>query len=219
MRLRPLVVVSAFAAGFAARRRLTRWGATDADQRIPLPGGDRLLPEGRRGASMATTIDAPPAAVWPWLVQMGMDRGGWYSFDRLDNAGRPSASDIVPAWQHVAVGDRWPSVASGRTWFEVVHVEAERALSLRARISMLSGRSIDDDAPAPRLLSDSTWEFLLRPLPDGRTRLVVAGRDASRPRWLAVAGGTVFWEPVHVLMQVRQLREIRRRAERAASAA
>lgn len=204
----------AIAAGLAARARLTRLGATAEEQQLPLPAGDRLLPGGRRGRAMATTIDAPPSAIWPWLIQMGADRGGWYSFDRLDNAGRPSAREIVPEWQHVAVGDRWPSVASGRTWFEVAHVEHERALSLRARVDMLTGRSVEPGAAEPRLLSDSTWEFLLRPLPDGRTRLVVAGRDASRPGWLATAAALAFWEPVHVLMQVKQLRELALRAER-----
>src|SRR3954471_24115246 len=73
----------------AARPRLARLGATDAEARRPLPGDDVLL-VGADTSTMATTIDAPPADVWPWLVQMGFGRAGWYSYDRLDNGGRPS---------------------------------------------------------------------------------------------------------------------------------
>ncbi|HEY6689139.1 MAG TPA: hypothetical protein VI094_23345 [Propionibacteriaceae bacterium] len=68
---------------------------------------------------MAVTIEAPPERVWPWLVQMGYDRAGWYSWDRLDNGGRPSVDRIYPEWQEVKLGTSsrtssgWPS-ATGR---------------------------------------------------------------------------------------------------------
>src|SRR5678816_3442271 len=75
------------------RPRMLRWGASDEEVAEPYPGAN-LIPGGRRGATMAATIDAPPARVWPWLLQMGCDRAGWYSFDRLDNAGVPSARHI-----------------------------------------------------------------------------------------------------------------------------
>jgi proline iminopeptidase len=71
------------------RPRLVRWGATDDEVDGPYPGAE-LVPDGERGATMAVTIDAPPTQVWPWLVQLGGDRGGWYSWDRLDNGGRPT---------------------------------------------------------------------------------------------------------------------------------
>src|SRR6266571_6381870 len=70
----------------------------------PYPGAD-LVPDGERGATMAVRIDAPPDQVWPWLVQLGGDRGGWYSWDHLDNAGRPSAQRVHPEWQDIALGD------------------------------------------------------------------------------------------------------------------
>jgi hypothetical protein len=90
--------------GAWVRPRLMRWGATDAEVAGPYPGAD-LVPGGERGATMAVTIDAAPDQVWPWLVQLGGDRGGWYSWDRLDNAGRPSARRVHPEWQHIAPGD------------------------------------------------------------------------------------------------------------------
>ena len=89
--------------GVWVRPRLWRWGATDEEVSSPYPGAD-LLPEGERAATMAVTIEAPPDQVWPWLVQMGGDRGGWYSWDRLDNGGRPSAQEIHPEWQDLALG-------------------------------------------------------------------------------------------------------------------
>ena len=69
--------------------------------------------------AMATTIAARPERVWPWLVQMGCDRAGFYSFDRLDNGGRPSADRIHTQWQNLREGDRIASVPDGSRWFDV----------------------------------------------------------------------------------------------------
>lgn len=90
--------------GAWVRPRLVRWGATDEEVTGPYPGAD-LVPGGESGGAMAVTIDAPPDQVWPWLVQLGGDRGGWYSWDHLDNAGRPSARRVHPEWQDLALGD------------------------------------------------------------------------------------------------------------------
>ena len=81
-------VAGAAAVIYAAwvRPRLMRWGATDEEVAGAYPGAE-LVPHGQRAATMAVTIDAPPDQVWPWLVQMGGDRGGWYSWDRLDKGG------------------------------------------------------------------------------------------------------------------------------------
>lgn len=67
--------------------------------------GDEFLPAARAEATHEIDIAAPPASVWPWLVQMGRGRGGWYSYDLLDNGGEPSADRIIPELQHLAVGD------------------------------------------------------------------------------------------------------------------
>lgn len=86
--------------GVWVRPRLWRWGATDEEVSGPYPGAE-LVPGGDR----AVTIDVPPDQVWPWLVQMGGNRAGWYSWDRLDNGGRPSAEEVHPEWQDLALGD------------------------------------------------------------------------------------------------------------------
>jgi proline iminopeptidase len=162
------------------RPRLLRSGATDEEVRSEYPGAE-LIPVGKRGATMAVTIDAPPSAVWPWLVQMGCDQAGWYSWDRLDNAGVPSADRIHPEWQDVSVGDRMLSTPSGVTWFEVAALEQERFLALRAPIDLHRGRPFDTKGLRPRLYNDSVWCFLLNELSGGRTRLVVSGYAAQKP--------------------------------------
>jgi hypothetical protein len=81
-----------------------RWGATDEEIRHPMPGDD-LVPDAA-STTRAITIAAPPEQVWPWLVQLGYDRGGWYSYDWIDNDGQPSADRIIPELQQLQVGDQ-----------------------------------------------------------------------------------------------------------------
>jgi proline iminopeptidase len=131
---RRFAALLALAAGVYAlglRPRMLRSGASDEEVRQAFPGAD-LIAGGRRSATMAVTIEAPPSRVWPWLVQMGCDRAGWYSRDRLDNGGVPSAERIHLGWQRLAVGDRLASTPSGRAWFEVAALDPERFLGLRA---------------------------------------------------------------------------------------
>ena len=198
------------------RPRLLRWGATEQEVRTPFPGAE-LIAGGRRGATMATTIDAPPAQVWPWLVQMGCDRAGWYSWDRLDNGGVPSAERIHPEWKEIKVHDRLASTPGGSAWFEVAALERERFLALRAPLN-LNGRPFPTDRPRPRFYTDSVWSFLLTELPGNRTRLVVSGYSAYRPNLLLTVANALFWEPAHVLMQTRQFENLKRRATTAAHA-
>ena len=102
--------------------------ATAAERRAPMPG-DELVPGGVV-ATHAITIGAPPAAVWPWLVQMGCDRAGWYAVDRLDNGGRRSADAIVPELQGLAAGDRVPGWPGHRLLLTAHVVDPGRALVL-----------------------------------------------------------------------------------------
>jgi proline iminopeptidase len=213
----------AVAAGVAAatyvcgvRPRLLRWGATDEEVRRPFPSAD-LIPGGVRSATMAVTLDAPPAAVWAWLVQMGVDRGGWYSWDRLDNFGRRSVEAIHPEWQEVAVGDRFTAKPDGTQWWDVAAVEPERFLCLRMSLD-LRGRPFDPGAARPDAYTDSTWGFVLEPAAGDGTRLVVSGYWDMRPRWLQPALGALVLEPSHWVMQHRQFTNLRRRVARTATA-
>jgi hypothetical protein len=106
-----------------------QWLGTSKQERTATYPGDDLIPSGRRYGAMATTIAAPPERVWPWLVQMGCDRAGFYSFDRLDNGGRPSADHIHASWQDLQEGGRIASVPDASRWFDVAHLAPKRAHS------------------------------------------------------------------------------------------
>jgi proline iminopeptidase len=200
------------------RPRLMRWGATDAEVTGGFPGAG-LVPDGQRAATMAITIDAPPDQVWPWLVQLGGGRGGWYSWDRLDNGGRPSATRVHPEWQDLAVGDYvkyWARNGPVDAW-EVAALEPDRFLGLRG-LRDLRGRQLDPGQPRPSAYTEGLWGFLLNDLPSGRTRLVISGYQTLRPRWLERFANYWLYIPAVWPMQARMLAVLKRNIERAASA-
>jgi proline iminopeptidase len=199
--------------------RLRSWGATEEEVAGPYPGAD-VVADGRRGATMAVTIDAPPDQVWPWLVQMGGDRGGWYSWDHLDNAGHPSAREIHPEWQALAPGDqvKYRTRRHGLVdaW-QVVALEPNRFLGLHG-CSDLRGQALDPQQPRPSAYTEGLWGFLLTALPGGRTRLVIGGYETFRPRWLGRLLASWLFPPVVWVMQARMLRVLKRNVEDTAAA-
>ncbi len=206
----PITLLTGYA--LAVRPRMLRWGATAAEVNGAYPGAD-LIPEARRSATMAVTIEAPPNRVWPWLVQMGTDRAGWYSWDRLDNWGRSSATRLHPEWQEISLGDRLAGTPDGSQSWVVAALEPERFLGLRMSLD-LRGREYDPAAPdPPRFYTDSLWGFLLEGLPGNRTRLLVSGYWALRPSWLLPIASFIFLEPSHWIMQTRQFANLKRRVE------
>jgi hypothetical protein len=173
-----------------------RWGATAEEAARPLPG-DGLVAKADYVATRAITIDAPPHQVWPWLVQIGSGRAGWYTYDRIDNAGMPSATEILPQLQQLAVGDLIPMVAGKDIGLRVKELEPER-------------RMLWWDEQG-----EYSWEWVLEPA-DGRTRLIQRLRVTRHP-WtrrmlyeLVAANGDL-------VMQRKLLRGIKQRAERLAA--
>jgi proline iminopeptidase len=204
--------------GELVRPRLIRWGASDEEVSAPYPGAG-LVPHGERGTTMAVTIDAPADQVWPWLVQLGGDRGGWYSWDHLDNAGRPSARDVHAEWQELAVGQSvtyWTRRHGPVDAWDVAALEPNRFLGLHG-LRDLRGRRLDARQPRPSMYTEGLWGFWLKELPGGRTRLVIGGYQAFRPRWLGRfadwVGPLIVW-----VMQARMLRVLKRNVERAHAA-
>lgn len=206
------VAAAAVAAGVTiARRPWLHLGATRAERRAALPGDD-LVAGARVQATRATTIAAPPAAVWPWLVQMGHGRAGWYSYDLWDNAGVASADHVVEDLQHLAVGDVIAD-ATGPFGFHVVRIEPPRALVLRATIHPITGKPVDPRRQPAWPFIDFTWAFTLEPLTGGRTRLLIRVRYDHTPRpWVARAVDA--YELVDTVFTRRMLAGIRERAER-----
>ena len=194
------------------RKRYNRWGATAAEVAQAMPGDD-LVTHPVLGYTRAITIDAPTDRVWPWLVQMGQGRGGLYSFDGLENlvgCDIHSADRILPAAQQLAVGDLIRLGPSGYPCFRVDRVEPGAALVLVGADPRPPHAPADPDSPT----GIATWQWQLRPTPDGRgTRLVTRQRLSYPPS----TGTSVMWhlvEPVGFVMERQMLRGIKRRAER-----
>jgi hypothetical protein len=201
---RSLALAGAAVVGLAlSRRRYLRWGATDEEVSASLPGDDLVSPADIT-ATRAVSVGAAPDLIWPWIAQLGQERGGFYTYDFLENfAGCDihSADEVVPEWQSIAVGDEvrlHPEVA-----LRVALVEPGRALVLRGGVPM-------GGMPPPY---DFTWAFVVRGEPGGPARLVVRERYGYARRWSAV-----LVEPVQLIsfvMSQRMLHGIKQRAERA----
>jgi proline iminopeptidase len=212
-RLVPLVAAAAapLAYGRWARPRLLTWGATSEEVATGYPG-DELVPQPDGSSTMATTLPGPPERVWAWLAQMGFDRAGWYSWDRLDRGGQPSSDRIVPEWQDLTEGQRLDATPDGQTWFTVAVADPHRTLVLRSEIELPSGHSLQSRlGPWPRAYLDGIWGFHLRPAPGGRTRLVVRTRGRGRPLRFTRPFNLLVGEPAHFIMQTRQFHNLRAR--------
>jgi hypothetical protein len=198
-----VVLGSVVAAGVVLlRARSLRWGATAAEVKMPLPG-DELMPRVDLTATRATTIRASAEQVWPWIVQLGQGRAGFYSYDLLENlvgCDIHSADRLVPEWQHLVVGD--VVSLAGEVGLDVALLEPGRSLVLRGGVPI--GRT-----PAPY---DFTWAFALRVGPGDTTRLIVRERYGYRQWWAQPV--VELAEVVSFLMTEKMLRGIKQRAER-----
>lgn len=182
-------------------------GPPASDDSRPLAGDD-LLPAARFQRTHATTIEAPVEKVWPWLVQMGGRRAGWYSFDALDNDGMPSADHIIPELQSLKVGDVIPALPKSADGFAVLRIERPQTLIL-GDPSLVPGGTRSPSAPPWK----TSWAFTLEPIGGEATRLTVRVRAAYEPS-MKMALMAPSMGLVHEAMERRQLRNLRRRAER-----
>ncbi len=172
--------------------------------------GDELLPDAAEQFTHSIVIAAPPERVWPWLVQMGCQRSGFYSIDLLDNGGVPSARQIRLDLQQLHVGDKIPSTPSGDAHFEVLRLQENRLLLLGTLFDVEQQRQLPFDAARPTRYWQVTWAFVMEPLDASRTRLYARERAAFSPSERFHS----FWiRPVHHLMQTAQLRHLAERAE------
>ena len=188
---------------FPVRRWMARWGTTPSDL-TRVMAGDSLIVAPTYSGTMAVIVNARPEHIWPWLVQMGYQRGGLYSYDWLDRLfgflDRPSATRILPEFQHLAVGDTIP-IGQGPAW-PVATIEPRRALVLDMRnMGAL----------------DWVWQFGLYPIDDTRTQLVSRSRVRTRAMWGRLLTHAI--EPPGFLMTRRMLLGLKQRSEglRAAS--
>ena len=187
--------VAAYA--YAVRPWHLRWGATAEEASAPLPG-DELVPQPKSGATHAITINAPVKAVWPWLVQVGQDKGGFYSYSWLENlvgCHLRNADRILPEFQSLKVGDQvrlHPKVPP----LPVLVCEPYRAIVL--------GSNTDNPG---------TWGFYLKEIDENTTRLILRGRGDLQPGLLNWLFNYAVFEPAHFIMERKMLLGVKRRAE------
>jgi hypothetical protein len=201
----PLIAVLALAYWFLVRPWHLRWGTTDDEVEGTLPGDD-LLREPKSEVTHAVTIDAPVEDVWPWLVQLGQGRAGFYSYDWLESlvgADIHNADRIVPEYQNLEAGDTvrlapedYP-VQTSESAPEAVVVDPERAVVLQP------------PGASPRW----SWAFVLHPMNDGTTRFVVRMRTQGKGTLRGRAADYLFWEPAHFVMERKMLLGVKERAE------
>ena len=221
--------VGAAVAVLQARAAFRTWGIDPQEATQVLPG-DELVPDAEAIDTRGIDIAAPPADVWPWLVQMGYGRAGWYSYDELD-MDRPSAERIIPELQNLEVGDVVPTHPGGG--FEVKIVEPGRALVLYSDRELVetqaaaareglesastnvraAGAYLDASMPGE---FKASWAFVLEPGADGGTRLIERFRGhmappEGRPAPPAIAGKALLFG-LFVMVR-RQMLGIRDRAE------
>jgi hypothetical protein len=193
----------------SALAQIARELDTRADEQRPALPGDEFIAHADADFDHEIAIHATPAEIWPWLVQMGSERAGFYSIDVLDNAGERSARELHAEWQKLAVGDTIFSRPDRSAYFEVLRLERPYALVLGALFDVGRNEQVRFNQ-APEHYWRVTWSFVLQPESAGITRVRVRARaafdgsSALRATWM---------RPIHDVMESAQLRHLRDRVE------
>ena len=214
MRTRLLALGATFAAVLVAFFLVVRpwyqhWGATDEEIIRPLPG-DEIIANAAGNETRAITIQAPPDRVWPWLAQIGQDRGGFYSYDLLENlvgCRMPTTDVLRPDKQQWKLGDKlwmYPPEGAGGIGFATLRVFGPgRVLGFATRVT---GASVAQP-------ESGSWSFVLEPLGDSATRLLVRGRIAGGRSLLGATFDRGIFEPAHFAMERRTMIGLKQLAE------
>jgi len=200
-----LVAWHLVATPFVGRRRRC-WGALETEATDPLPG-DELVPNPKWSYTLGIDVSAPPEAVWPWIAQIGQGRGGFYTYQTLENmvgCKIGNTTEILPAYQHPEDGDDvylHPTAPPLR----VEIVDPPHAL-------VLFGSLVEFSAEGS--WGATTWQFVVRPGSAGRSRLLTRGRSDFSPGLVSrLAYGRFPMEPITFVMSRKMLLEIKRLAE------
>ena len=182
---------------FVIRPWHLHWGATDEEAARSMPGDD-LIPNPDIAFTRAITINAPPQAVWPWLVQMGYRRAGWYSYDRFDNDGI-HVQRIIPEFQTLTVGDVMLTGSEGG--FRVEAIDPARMLVLK-----IDRASVGQDL-------EMSCVITLDPIDEPHTRLLLRVRGKFNGL-VEKLWGRVLFDAGDFVMMRKMLLGIKERAER-----
>ncbi|WP_018613354.1 hypothetical protein [Segetibacter koreensis] len=168
--------------------------------------GDEIIPDTKFVDTDHINIEAPVSFVWPYLMQLGCDRAGWYSIDWLDNGGVRSTDHLVGDWSDRKVGDKLSATPKKDSFFEVYQIEHEKYFVIGGELKTEEG------------FFKSSWSFVLEPVGEEASHLVVRAKMTMSPKWKEWFMGNLFYPPVHGIMEAVQLKTIKRYAERDAEA-
>jgi len=188
-------------------KELSTPSAVEAQRGLP---GDDLLSEVDAEVTDGITLRATPEQIWPWLVQMGCRRAGFYSVDLIDNAGLRSSREIVPELQQLSVGEVIPATPGGAEGFEVLRIDTHHSLVLGGLYDIAADRQMPFSAARPERYWQVTWAFVLEPLTGRSTRLHVRAR-AAFPKTGQLHAAWI--RPVHRFMQREMLWHLAARVE------
>lgn len=194
------------------RRR--RWGATEDEVQRVWPGDD-LVPQLKGEYMHAITINASAANIWPWLVQIGQGRGGFYSYEFLENligCKMCNANEIIPELQILKVGDSIPMHPTMGSPYKVATINPVHSLVLLIREDTKTGKTFELSDKLPETYQNMSWLFFLDEHDDGTTRLI----SRSRNDWNQSLGNTLFFGifgPITLEMDRKMLLGIKKRVE------
>ena len=194
------------------RRR--RWGATEDEVQRVWPGDD-LVPQLKGEYMHAITINASAANIWPWLVQIGQGRGGFYSYEFLENligCKMCNANEIIPELQILKVGDSIPMHPTMGSPYKVATINPVHSLVLLIREDTKTGKTFELSDKLPETYQNMSWLFFLDEHDDGTTRLI----SRSRNDWNKSLGNTLFFGifgPITLEMDRKMLLGIKQRVE------
>ena len=203
-----LIMWNLVATPFIGRRRL-RWGTVGTEATDHLPGDD-FVPEPKWGYTLGVEVNASPEGVWPWIAQIGQGRGGFYTYQTLENmvgCKITNTTEILPDHQHPAVGDDIYLYPTGGLRIEIV--DPPNALVLVGAPA---------DIGAEESWGMSTWQFAVNPGRDGGSRLLTRGRSDYSPDWRSrLAFGRFPMEAITFVMSRKMMLGIKGLAERDAA--
>lgn len=190
----------------------SRWGTIDEEHRQSIPG-DELVPHPKSQLTMAVTVQAPAVNIWPWFVQLGCQRGGWYSYDLLDNGGISSADRIIPEYQQLEVGDIVKAMPKGDFGFPVAIIEPDRQLTMAGTTNTDSGEEADPRDPDLEAYFSGNQTFLLNQIDEKQTRLIFRMRIDWNPSRMGTIANRGVVEPLSFVMARKTLLNVKRLAE------
>ena len=214
----PVIILAAVAVTicahlFLVRPWMLRWGANDAELHRARPG-DELSPAAAYVATRAVTIHAPAETVWRWVVQVGQDQAGFYSYTWLENLFRAdmhNSDRIVEEWQTRKAGDTVWLARKDR-----YHGEARQTAALvTPNRALVLVSPLDYEKICAGGYALGSWSFIIVPMESGTSRLVLRSRSGPIPRIWEKAFAYLVFDPAHFIMERKMMLGVKHRSENA----